>query len=110
MSSNSEMYLNNPSFNLNEALRLTKNGLVNPSDKVYFEYVEQARTPSSSITMAILLLVLGISLVLGFFVYLIMNTRYVSKRLKRLSIPNLIKKNNKNVDIDGDYLINGLYL
>ena len=39
----------------------------------------------------------------------LINTKYFNRQLKRLN--NKIKNNNKkNVDVEGDYLINGMYL
>jgi hypothetical protein len=57
--------------------------------------------------MAIIILILGVSMMIGFFGYLVLNTRYVTKKFKWF---NQVKKQNKNVDVDGDYLINGMYL
>ncbi len=57
--------------------------------------------------MAIIILILGISMMIGCFGYLVLSTRYVTKRFKWLK---QIKQQNQNVDVDGDYLINGMYL
>jgi hypothetical protein len=56
--------------------------------------------------MAMIILILGVGMIFGFFGYLVLSTRYVTKRIKCL---NKIQKYN-NVDVDGDYLINGMYL
>lgn len=80
-------------------------------DKIYFSEKENAFTPTSSIVTAIILLILGISLVIALFTYLIMSTKYVSKRVKWVKKFNM---KHKNVDVDptleADYLINGMYL
>lgn len=73
--------------------------------QIYFTEKSFAVTSSSNIMLAVFLLVLGISLVIMLFCYLILSTKYFNKRISRL-------RNNaeKNVDVDGDYLINGMYL
>lgn len=84
---------------------------VNPNDKIYFQNKENANTSTGDIIVAIFLLVIGISLVLALFTYLIMSTKYVSKRITWLRKLNM---KHKNVDVDptleADYLINGMYL
>lgn len=74
------------------------------SGKLYFE--DNDKSPQSGIASAILILILGCSLVLAFFVYLLLTTRFVGKKIKWVG--NL--QGQKNVDVDGDYLINGMYL
>ena len=78
-----------------------------PEDKVYFNDKSQSSTSTANTTMAILMLILGISMILSFFVYLFASTKYFSRRFNWL---NRFKEKNKNVDVDGDYLINGMYL
>lgn len=78
-----------------------------PEDKPYFYDKSKATTSSSNVTMAILVLILGISLILSFFAYLFASTKYFRRRIKWLNFSN---KESKNVDVDGDYLINGMYL
>lgn len=61
---------------------------------------------------AVIILIVGCVLVTSFFVYIALSTKYVSKKLR---IMNLLgkkgaKSSAQNVDVDGDYLINGLYL
>ena len=75
-------------------------------DKQYFTDKDLAKSSSANISVAIILLVLGVSLVVAFFVYLILTTKYVSRRIKLFER----KEENKNVEVDGDYLINGMYL
>ena len=72
-------------------------------DRNYF--LQHENTSRASTTLALILLFLGIMLVISFFGYLIMSTKFVSKRLSCLR-----KKKAKNVDVDEDYLINGMYL
>jgi len=86
-------------------------GNFDQDDKIYFTNKETANTSTSSIMTAVLLLVLGISLVVAFFTYLIMSTKYMSKRVKWLQKFN-IKQKNLDVDptLEADYLINGMYL
>jgi Na+-transporting methylmalonyl-CoA/oxaloacetate decarboxylase gamma subunit len=80
-------------------------------DKIYFINKETATTSTSGILTAIILLVFGISLVVAFFTYLVMSTKYMSKRIKWIREFNMKQK---NVDVDptleADYLINGMYL
>ncbi len=63
----------------------------------------------SSITLAIILLVVGISSTLGLFIYLALNANYAKRKFRW---PNLKYKNKKDVsaDAEADYLINGMYL
>ena len=75
-----------------------------PENKIYFINKEKAVTSSSNVMLAIFLLVLGISIVIMLFSYLILSTKYVNRRLNKL------QKRNNNVDVDADYLINGMYL
>ena len=77
-----------------------------PDDKPYFYDKSKATTSSANVTMAILVLILGISLILSFFAYLFASTKYFRRRVKWFNV----NKENKNVDVDGDYLINGMYL
>lgn len=75
-----------------------------PENKIYFINKDKAVTSSSNMMLAIFLLVLGISIVIMLFSYLILSTKYVNRRLNKL------QKRNNNVDVDADYLINGMYL
>ena len=72
-------------------------------DRAYF--FDKALASKTSIAMAVLILVLGIGLVIAFFVYLFVNTKFVTRRIKWLA-----KKQGKNLDVEADYLINGMYL
>ncbi len=74
-------------------------------NRIYFTDKSLTKDSSGNITLAVFLLVLGISMVIMLFVYLILNTKYINRRLGRLKA-----ENQKNVDVDGDYLINGMYL
>lgn len=74
-------------------------------DKIYFTDKSLVSDSSSNIALAVFLLVLGVSLVMMLFVYLFLNTKYVNRRLNRLK-----SSDSKNVDVDADYLINGMYL
>lgn len=78
----------------------------NTGDRLYFRD-DQNRLPMSGTTMAIVLLVLGCALVISFFTYVILSTRFIRKKIKWIGT-NL--PGEKNVDVDGDYLINGMYL
>ena len=75
-------------------------------DKQYFTNKDLAKSSSGNVSVAIILLVLGVSIVVAFFVYLVLTTKYVSRRIKLFER----KEENKNVEVDGDYLINGMYL
>jgi hypothetical protein len=91
----------------NSLLSVMKTALVSSADKVYFEEAS-GKTSTGNIAMAVIILVLGVSLVIGFFVFLMSGTRFVSKRLRKIRIGG--EKDAKNVDVEGDYLINGMYL
>ena len=78
-----------------------------PEDSVYFEDKEKALKDSSDATTAIVLLVIGVSLVVALFAYLILSTKYVAKRIDWIK---KFKEKKKNVDVEADYLINGMYL
>ena len=78
-----------------------------PEDKQFFTDKQKALGDSSSgTTLAIVLLVLGVSLVVALFGYLIFSTKYVRKRISWIKKT----KEDKNVDVEADYLINGMYL
>lgn len=69
-------------------------------------FVDKEPVDSYSPALPIVLLILGIGIVSSFFVYLLLNTKYVSRRMKWF-----VKNSDKqSVDVDGDYLINGMYL
>ncbi len=74
------------------------------SDSINFTDKSLTKDSPGNIAFAVLILVMGISLVMMLFIYLILNTKYINKRISKL------KSENKNVDVDGDYLINGMYL
>jgi hypothetical protein len=93
------------SSNDNSVLAIMKNSLVSPSDKVYFEEVS-GKTSTGNMVTAVVILVLGVSTVIGFFVFLMAGTRFVNKRLSKIRNG----RDSKNVDVEGDYLINGMYL
>ncbi len=79
---------------------------MSPENKIYFTNKVKAFTSTPNTILAIILLVFGISVVIMMFVYLIMSTNYVNKKLEKLKNRN----KNKNIDVDADYLINGMYL
>ena len=91
--------------NYNPLLSIIKNALVKAQDRIYFEE-SSSRTSSGNIAFAVIILILGISFVIAFFAFLVGSTRFVTKRIKQIKI----NRKDKNVDIDGDYLINGMYL
>lgn len=79
---------------------------------INFDNGQNANAKKSDNVQAIFILIIGCMLVVSFFVFIALSTKYLSKRLR---IMNLIKNdksksNTQNVDVDGDYLINGLYL
>jgi hypothetical protein len=80
-----------------------------PNVRILFEDSEKSSLNSNATltTTAIILLIFGVALILGFFSYLLLSTKFMNKKVKWLS--NL-KNNSKNVDVDEDYLINGMYL
>ncbi len=93
------------SNNENSVLSVMKNSLVSPSDKIYFEEAS-GKISTGNMVMAVVILILGVSIVIGFFVFLMAGTRFVNKRLRKIRNGC----DSKNVDIEGDYLINGMYL
>ena len=82
-------------------------------DKIYFVNKDNSVISTSSILMAVFILVAGISLVVAFFAFLILSTKYMSKRVKWIKKFSPMKSKNV-VDVDpsleADYLINGMYL
>jgi len=82
-------------------------------DKIYFINKENSVVSTSSIVMAVFILVAGIGLVVAFFTFLILSTKYMSKRVKWIQKFSPVKPKNV-VDVDpsmeADYLINGMYL
>lgn len=78
-------------------------------NKVYFRDSDDNRSPMSGTTMAIVLLILGCALVVSFFTYVLLSTRFFRKKIKWVG-NKLPGSAQKNVDVDGDYLINGMYL
>jgi hypothetical protein len=78
-----------------------------PEDKAYFTDKSKAAESNGNVTMAVLVLVLGISCILAFFAYLFASTKYFNRKLKWFS---QAKESKQNIDVDGDYLINGMYL
>jgi hypothetical protein len=90
----------------------SEDGMYGPKtndERLTFRDDEESRwSVHSGTTSAIVLLVLGCSLVVAFFVYVILSTRFVRK-IKWVG-DKLPGVGQKNVDVDGDYLINGMYL
>ena len=72
-------------------------------DRAYF--FDKSLASKSSIAMAVVILILGICLVIAFFLYLVVNTKFIAKRIKWIG-----KKQGKSLDVEADYLINGMYL
>ena len=72
--------------------------------QIFFMDKNNAITSTGNMALAIILLILGILIVISLFSYLILSTKFVNKRLTNLRMKG------KNVDVDGDYLINGMYL
>lgn len=94
------------------ALRAMKTSLVRPEDKIYFDPTS-SKSSTASVSLAIILLVLGMGMVVGFFAYLIGNTRFVKNRLSQQLNRMRMRQHegaDKNLEVDGDYLINGMYL
>ncbi len=80
---------------------------INPKDKIYFE--EYQISGQSSNVLAVVLLLLGLSMFFSFVAFLILSSKYVTKRINFKLLKFGIDEN-KNVEVDGDYLINGMYL
>lgn len=74
--------------------------------RISFESEDKNGSNTMGLSSAIILLIVGCALVLSFFVYVVLSTNFVSKKIKWLRD----SKSNKNLDVDGDYLINGMYL
>lgn len=58
-------------------------------------------------SMAIALLVIGISLTVGVLIYYMINLKYINRKFKW---PHLKYKRNTSNDVENDYFVNGLYL
>jgi len=80
---------------------------INPEDSIYYE--ENQISAQSTNVLAVSLLLLGLSIFFSFFVFLILSSKYVKKRID-LKLFKFAVNENKNVEVDGDYLINGMYL
>ncbi|CAF0990659.1 unnamed protein product [Brachionus calyciflorus] len=106
----------------NNKIRTTK---INKIDKPIFHDMEMnvnrinfddgkeiVAVNKSDHVQAIVILIIGCLLVASFFIYLAVSTKYLSKKLKIISLlkQDKSKGSAQNVDVDGDYLINGLYL
>lgn len=103
----SETYLNSGSTKSPVEQSFLAN--LQPQDRIYFVDKENSIISRGSLGQAVALLVLGVMIVLAFFSYLFCSTKFVNKRLQWLA--KLRQSNeSKNVDVDGDYLINGMYL
>lgn len=72
--------------------------------KIYFMDKTNAITSTGNMALAIIILILSMGIVVALFSYLIVSTKFVNKKLNKL------RNKSKNVDVDGDYLINGMYL
>jgi hypothetical protein len=79
------------------------------NDRLSFIDPSQMETSAVSLTSAIAILVIGCGLVSSLFIYIVMNTRFFQRRFTFIN-GGRNKNNNKNVDINSDYLINGMYL
>lgn len=60
-------------------------------------------------SIAIILLVVGVSLTLGICIYWVVNANSSNKRVKLPGFKRL-RNNSDDVEADEDYLINGMYL
>lgn len=89
-----------PSPNYSDKLKLSD------EDRAYF--FDKSLASKSSIAMAVIILILGICLVIAFFLYLVVNTKFIAKRIKWIGGGKKLGKN--NLDVEADYLINGMYL
>lgn len=98
---NAEMMMGGGSMMGNENILIDD---LENANRIYFTDKSKAINSTGNMTLAISLLVLGIVIVVTLFLYLIMTTKYLNKKLSNL------RRNSKNVDVDGDYLINGMYL
>lgn len=80
----------------------------------HVKFGDESNTAASKTdsVQAVVILLIGCLLVSSFFIYLALSTKYVSKKLRILSLlgADKAKSSAQNVDADGDYLINGLYL
>jgi hypothetical protein len=81
--------------------------LISLEDKINYE--ESHRLAESSNMLAIILLILGLAMFICLISYLMLSSKYVNKRMNLKFLKFGVERNN-NVEIDGDYLISGMYL
>lgn len=81
--------------------------------ETYFKFEDdKSKVSTSDNIQAVIILIVGCVSVASFFIYIALSTKYVSKKLKIMNLlgAKRAKSSAQNVDVDGDYLINGLYL